>query len=260
MLALLLSVSVAADGPSRFDEDAEAQVLSALNHSRAEAGAPALKLDPALRDAARKHSMLLAQRNVLSHQFAGEPSLTDRLRAVGVFFTAASENVGINSSLDDVNSMFLRSPGHRANMLNPGYDAVGIGVVHRGRDYWVTEDFAALSPSLSVQQAEDEAAQSFELRWKKTHAVLPKRLTIDTLRTFACQTAKSEGKLRKTTITNDGKPARVVVGYSTPDPSSLASQVDSVISNASVSAYAVGACTPQQLGDGGQFWIVMAFF
>jgi hypothetical protein len=253
-------MSVAADGPARFDEDAEAQVLSALNHSRAEAGVPELKLDPALRDAARKHSILLAQRNVLSHQFAGEASLSDRLRAAGLFFTAASENVGINSSLDDVNAMFMRSPGHRVNMLNPGYSAVGIGVVHRGRDYWVTEDFATLTPSLSAQQAEDEAAQGFELEWKKTRVAVPKRLTIDTLRTFACQIAKSGGKLQKTTITSEGKSAHAVIGYSTPDPSSLASQADSVISNTSLSAYAVGACTPQQSGDGGQFWIVMAFF
>ena len=260
VLALFLAAGLTGQSPAPSDEEAEAQVLSALNQSRAEAGVPALQADDKLRDAARRHSLLLVQRNVLSHQFPGEPSLTQRLRAAGAFFSAAAENVGVNSQLADVNSMFLRSPGHRANMLSPAYNAVGIGVVHRGRDYWVTEDFAQLTPSLSAQQVEDEAARSFELKWKQSHSALPKRVNLDALRAFACQTAQSGGKLHKANISYEHSLAREVVGFSTPDPSSLAPQVDSVISNLSVAAYAVGACTPQESGSDGQFWIVMAFF
>jgi hypothetical protein len=260
MLALFLVASLAAQAPFQFDEDAEMQILSTLNRSRAEAGAPVLKLNDKLRDAARQHSTLLVQRHALSHQFPGEPQLTDRLRSAGLFFSAAAENVGTNSQLDDVNDMFLRSPGHRANMLNPIYDAVGIGVVHRGRDYWVTEDFAQLTPSLSAQQVEDQAAASFELKWKKSHRVLPKRVSIEAQRAFACKTAKSGGKLQQSGVTYEGRMPHSVVGFNTPDPAWLAPQVDSVISNANVSLYAVGACTPQQSGDNGQFWIVMSFF
>ena len=259
-LALLFATTLAAQGPLTFDEDAEAQILGALNLSRAEEGVLALKFDPALRDAARRHTVLLVQHNTLSHRFPGEPPLTERLGSAGLFFTTAAENVGLNSQLEDVNHMFLRSPGHRANMLNPGYNAVGIGVVHRGRDWWVTEDFAQLAPSLSVQQVEDEAAASFQLKWKQTHAGVPKRIDIEALRASACETARSGGQLRKSNFTYQGRLAREVVGFSTPDPSALATQVDSIINSASVSAYAVGACTPQQAESGGQFWIIMAFF
>jgi len=260
ILALIFVAGAPAQSTLQFDAEAEQQVLSALNQSRAEAGVPALKLDDKLQDAARTHTRLLVQHGALSHQFPGEPPLNQRLRTAGVFFTAAAENAGRNSEADDVNSMFLRSPGHRQNMLNADYNAVGIGVVHRGGDYWVTEDFAALSPALSAQQAEDEAAAAFEAEWKKTGAALPKRLSIEAVRTFACTTGRSGGKVRKEGITYEGKSSRELAGYSTPDPSALAPQVESVISNRNVGFYAVGACTPQQSGDNGQFWIVMVFF
>lgn len=257
---LLLTMCVAAQNSLQFDDDAEAQIFAALNQSRAEAGVPPLKLDPKLTDAARKHSLLLAKRHVLSHQFPGEPPLTERLASASLVFTAAAENVGMNTELSDVNDMFLRSPGHRANLLNPAYDAAGIGVVHVGPSYWITEDFAKLTPSLSSQQAEDTAAASFDAKWKANHSVAPKRVTVEALRSFACETAKSGGKLHRAAFSYEGKSAQEVVGFSTPEPSALSPQVDSAMENAHISAYAVGACTPEQSGDLGQFWIVMALF
>lgn len=257
---LLLAVGLAAQDASVVDADGEAQILAALNQSRADAGVPALKLDPKLTDAARHHTLLLSKRHVLSHQFPNEPPLTDRLRNTGLVFTAAAENVGMNTELNDVNNMFMRSPGHRDNMLNPAYDAVGIGVAHVGSAYWITEDFAKVTPSLSSQQAEDAAATSFEYRWKAGHSAVPKRATIEALRTYACEAAKSGGRLHRAGFTYEGKPAQEVVGFSTPEPSALSQQVDAAMQGTHITAYAVGACTPEQSGDPGQFWIVMAFF
>jgi len=257
---LLLTLSSAAQNASVFEAGGEAQILADLNQARSEAGVPPLKVDSKLSEAARQHALLLAKRHVLSHQFSGEPPLTERLRSTGLIFTAAAENVGINTQLSDVNDMFMRSPGHRANMLNSAYDAVGIGVVHTGPNYWVAEDFARLTPSLSAQQAEDEAAASFESKWKASHSVAPKRVTIEALRTSACQWAKSGGKSRGTEFRYEGKLAQQVVGFSTPDPSALAQQIDSLIKGNPIGAYAVGACTPEQHGDDGLFWVVMAFF
>ena len=258
-LLLLVACVLPAQNAPLFDADAEAQVLSDLNQSRVQAGVPPLKLDSRLTDAARRHASLLATRHVLSHQFPNEPPLSSRLRDAGLIFTTAAENVGMNTELSDVNAMFLRSPGHRINMLNPAYDAVGIGVVHRGPDYWITEDFAKLTPSLSAQQAEDEAAASFESKWKASYSTVPKRVVNAELRAAACQAARSGGKARRTGFTYEGRPAQEVVGFSSPDPSDLPSQVDSII-QAHISAYAVGACPPEASSSGGQFWLVMAFF
>src|SRR5579884_1026466 len=65
---LMLTCSLPAQNAPVFDADAEAQILADLNRSRAEAGVPALQLDPKLTDAARRHASMLAKRHVLSHQ------------------------------------------------------------------------------------------------------------------------------------------------------------------------------------------------
>ncbi len=216
----LLATGAAVQAQVVSDSEAEARIFAELNHSREEAGKPPLTLDPKLTQAARNHSELLVKHQALSHQFPGESTLEERLRSVGLFFTDAAENVGLNSQLSDVNSMFLRSPGHRANMLNAVYDAVGIGVVQSGRDFWVTEDFAKLTPNLSAEQAEDQAAAALEARWKVAHAVPIKRVSLPALRSYACKVAQAGGKLQ-TTFTYEDRPAKEIVGFSTPDPSSL---------------------------------------
>jgi len=257
---LLFAIASAAQDASKFDADAEAQIFAAINRSRTEAGVPALKADPKLQEAARRHSLLLAKHHVLSHQFPGEPALTDRVRAVGLFFTAAAENVGMNTELRDVNDMFLRSPGHRTNMLNPAYDAAAVGVLHLGSSYWITEDFAKLTPALAADKAEDDAAAAFENRWKQDHPATIKRVRITNFQAFACKTARSGGKLQAASVTYDNKPVRQIFAYSTAAPSTLAPQVNANVSGVQASTYAVAACTPQEWGSDGQFWIVLALF
>jgi uncharacterized protein YkwD len=36
----------------------------------------------------------------------------------------------------------LNSPGHRANIVEPTLDLMGIGIVNRGRDLWITQMFS----------------------------------------------------------------------------------------------------------------------
>jgi len=259
VLVLVLAPCLVAQTSPDFDDEAETSILTALNQSRTERGLPPLKIDPKLRDAARSHTVLLVQHRALSHQFPGEAPLHERLRSAGLYFTEAAENVGMNTALDDVNSMFLRSPGHRTNMLNAAYDAVGIGVLRAGRDYWLTEDFARLTPELSAEQAENQVAIAFESKWKEHHPTVLKRVSVHGLRELTCQIARSGGKLQSP-VDYEDHPSKEIVGYSTPDPSSLAPQVRSVLDQTHLSAYAVGACTPQESGSGSHFWIVMAFF
>jgi len=261
-VALLLTF-VAGSGSAQttgFDPAAEERVFGQLNQSRAEAGLPPLKFDPKLRDAARRHSLLLLQHQAMSHQFPGETPLMERLHSTGLFFTEAAENVGMNTELYDINAAFLRSPGHRTNMLSAAYDAVGIGVVRTATAYWVTEDFAKLTPALSTEQAEDKAAAALQAQWKRSRGLPLTRVSLPSLRSLACAAGRTGGKLPQTTVTNKDQVAQQLALYSTPDPSLLARQVESVLERAHVTSYAVGACTPAESGNYGQFWILMAFF
>jgi uncharacterized protein YkwD len=51
------------------------------------------------------------------------------------------ENIAYNASVRRVHRAFMRSPGHRANILNPHIRRVGVGIVERAGQLWVTEIF-----------------------------------------------------------------------------------------------------------------------
>lgn len=254
-----LVIPAIAQNAHTLNSEVEQQVFAELNEARAQAGAPALKLDPNLTEAARKHSLLLEQNQKLSHQFAGEPALSVRLHAAGAYFTVSAENAGVNSDPDNITAMFLASPGHRVNMLNPAYNSVGIGIVQSGRLYWITEDFASEMPLLSSEEAANEAAKAFESKWNALHAEPLKRANIASLHTMACETAR-EGKLRREPIVLGQQQVRRIIVFSTPLPTDLSKQVDTVLDMPHLQTYAVTACTPQESGDNGHFWILLVFF
>ena len=127
---------------------AEKRIFEELNHERASHGLSALQWNDHAANAARAHAQLLAENGKLSHQFPGEAALPERLGATGARFTVAAENVARTEFIEDVHPALMGSSGHRANILNTSYNAVGIGVVEdKGRIY-VTQDFIFLVPEL----------------------------------------------------------------------------------------------------------------
>jgi len=125
----------------------EADLLVALNEERAARNLTAVRLTPELVELARRHSADQAARNELSHYSATGRSYQQRLQDAGILSVANGENVGRSETFltGPIHQSFMDSPTHRDNILNPAYDAVGIGVVRgerSGRDvYFVTVDF-----------------------------------------------------------------------------------------------------------------------
>src|SRR5215469_13130583 len=108
---------------------AERALFDAANRERIAQGLQPLRWDDALANAARDHAVRMAQRNVLSHQFPGELAVPDRARMVGARYTTIAENVAEGPSADIIHSSWMHSPPHRANLLAPELNAVGIAVV-----------------------------------------------------------------------------------------------------------------------------------
>ena len=78
----------------------------------------------------------MIQRNYFAHPIlgCGGRNVFDVLRAGGVGFSMAGENIGWVSGLSDpasaaqwLEERFMASPEHLANILNPAYTAVGVG-------------------------------------------------------------------------------------------------------------------------------------
>jgi len=113
--------------------DLVAALHAAADEARAANGARATVWDEGLARAARQHAAELAARNVLDHSGLDPERRTvaDRLARAGSPYTTHAENLAaVPPSLDAVRATidgWLESPGHRANLLHPGFDRVGFG-------------------------------------------------------------------------------------------------------------------------------------
>ena len=110
-----------------------------VNQERAAAGLPALAASPRIASIAAGHSMAMATRGDIWHNDAYFGAANRR--ALGA--RALGENVAMNRSIDDAHRRLMASPGHRRNILDAGFDAVGIAVVQdESGTLFVTQNFA----------------------------------------------------------------------------------------------------------------------
>ncbi|MGA2002428.1 MAG: CAP domain-containing protein [Terriglobales bacterium] len=128
------------------DLAAERTLLELANMRRSEAGAPPLRLEPALTDAARAHARLMVKRQQLSHHFDDEPTLMPRLLQTGLRLDHVGENVAFNSSAEKAFDALMESPLHRRNLLNPDYNSAGFAAFWSDRRLYVVQDFAHRVP------------------------------------------------------------------------------------------------------------------
>jgi uncharacterized protein YkwD len=142
VLITLLTLIWAGAPAQQKTSNAERQLLDAVNQERKAHGLPSLILDEALANAARKHAQRMAEQGTISHQFPGEPSLPSRAKAAGAHFTWLSENVDEGPNPTAIHQSFMKSPQHRANILDSDMDSAGIGVAERNGHVFAVEDFS----------------------------------------------------------------------------------------------------------------------
>ena len=141
---------------------ADQTLLNAANHDRAAAGLPPLHWDAALAATAHQHALRMAHANQLSHQFPGEPPLQDRARQAGARFSMIAENVAQGPTVTGLHTQWMNSAPHRANLLDPDLNAVGISVVQSGNTLFAVQDFATTVPSLSLEEQEKGSYAAIE--------------------------------------------------------------------------------------------------
>lgn len=138
---------------------AEQYLFSAANAERAQHGLQPLKWDETLHRAAQRHAGEMAARQSISHQYAGELDLAGRGRAAGAKFTVIAENVAEAWSAPEIHDAWMRSPDHRANLLDPRVNSVGISVLRRGEQLYAVEDFDRTVRNLSFEEQESAVAE-----------------------------------------------------------------------------------------------------
>jgi hypothetical protein len=131
--------------------DAESALAERVNQERMRNGLPPLALDPDLVVIARCHSLDMRDTPFVGHNSPTAGDLKERLRSAGYSFQYAAENVSKSPGLAEAHAAFLRSPGHRRNLLTPVASHFGVGVAFGGdpsgrRIYFITQVFARPAP------------------------------------------------------------------------------------------------------------------
>ncbi len=128
----------------------ERAIVRAVNEQRAAYGLPNLRISRTLSRSAQRHSVDQLRHDVLNHTSSDGTSFGRRLARTG-HYRIAGEVIafaprGAQSRARAVVRLWMQSPGHRAQVLNPAFRLVGVGRVRgllgRSRGTVVTVDFA----------------------------------------------------------------------------------------------------------------------
>jgi hypothetical protein len=113
----------------------EAQFVALINQLRASRDVGTLSVNGQLAAHARAWSVTMSSSGLHENpdQAWGAPS----------GWTALGENVGTGSSVGQIEQAFVDSPPHYANLIDPHFNQVGVGVVVSEGTLWVTEEFMA---------------------------------------------------------------------------------------------------------------------
>jgi hypothetical protein len=126
MLLLMVGTLALGAAPASADDAGdEAAFLARLNDLRTSQGLPALAPNSALTGVARAWAGSMAAAGTISHN----PSLASQGPSN---WARLGENVGMGMDVPSVHNAFVNSPAHYRNMVDAGFDSVGIGVVRNG--------------------------------------------------------------------------------------------------------------------------------
>lgn len=155
--APLAAAGAAASGEQmQPDAAAAAQLLSMVNAQRAAAGVAPLSVDDRLGQAAVAHSLAMGRAGRVWHNVELATAAFHAALGIRIF----GENVvGAPNGTVQAEGLFLASPRHRENLLDPRWAVAGFGVVRETDGYvWVTQDFGT-PPGVTAVSAADRSTR-----------------------------------------------------------------------------------------------------
>ena len=256
-----LLVTAAEKPPNTLSIESETQVeqdlLQLANQSRRQAGAGPLTLDAGLSQAARIHAKAMLDAKQLSHQFSGELALPVRLaRATRLQLDQEGENVALDYSAADGHKHLMLSPPHRANLLNPAYNVVGLGVVRSGDRLYIVQDFGHAVHNYSVEEVKDHVAAAVDETRRRSGTRKVPRHDFADVDQYACSVAHAD-KLGTPQVRNLAKKFTVLT-YTSLQPDVLPDGTTHAITSRYLRSYSVGACYARtNTYPTGVYWIVL---
>ena len=238
---------------SPYDVEAERELFDLTNQARSQAGMSPLQLDDGLIQAARAHAAEMAGQQQLSHQFAGEPSLAQRLAAnSALHLDRAGENVAYAGSADQAQQSLMHSPPHRENLLNPGYNVAGFGVVRVGSTLYVAQDFGHSLPAYSPRQAGGVVSGSIARIRQEANLPQLQWMDSDAAEAAACSMARADS------LKKPAPRGVYILRYTTAQPEELPTVAAKAIEDRAVHTFSVGTCYARtNTYPNGAYWVTL---
>jgi uncharacterized protein YkwD len=270
MVAFPLALSVAqAASPAAAtsiaeDAAAETELLAAANNSRQLAGAPPLRVDERLREAARAHARLMVATDRLEHQLPGELSLLQRIAQAGAVKDAlkvdrVGENIAYASGASSANDALMHSPPHRRNLLDSGFNVAGIAAIWSKGRLYVAQDFAHEVHSYSTQESGQVVGRA--VKEMRAQAGMPelKQVRPPNLDEAACSLAKENqpnAHLLATAYEN-----RKIITYTQSRPEVVPEAAVRLLRDPAVRQFAVGSCYARNAQyPTGTYWVAILLY
>lgn len=117
----------------------EHDVIRMVNIERSKAGLEVLRPNWELSRVARHKARDMRDKAYFSHTSPTYGSPFDMMRAYGLRFTAAGENIASGQATpEQVMKAWMNSKDHRANIMNAKFEQIGVGYARggSGRYYW----------------------------------------------------------------------------------------------------------------------------
>lgn len=129
---------------TNFSSDAikELQLLQLVNEERSLRKLPPLVMNHELSVAAKLHGADMFTRGYFSHNTLEGKDPFQRMNTLNIAYKFAGENLAYSYTITRAHAALMKSPGHRANILNPKFSKIGISVLNGGsKGLMVVQEF-----------------------------------------------------------------------------------------------------------------------
>lgn len=216
------------------------QMLTLINQERTSIGLQPVEYSNQLSNMAELHSKDMIARNYFSHTNPDGKDIDTRRIELGIS-TFVGENISKNTSVENSHNSLMNSPGHKANILNPLWNRLGLGIIKSGNTYYITQEFS-LYP-INPDEELNKIINSLNLQNLNSNSEVQQLAQDLSLEMATSQTTQANSQKLSNSSILDGKSYSTSTGFasvSTDLETLIKSQLEFLDTNSSNTEYGIG--------------------
>jgi uncharacterized protein YkwD len=141
---LIFGVMLLTGFSNSFSTLSTEQIMDLVNKDRSQQGLHALNINPTLNLAALAKAQDMISNKYFAHTSPNGVNPWHWIKMLGYNYAYAGENLAIGyETASDLESSWMDSPTHRANILSPNYEEMGLAVIKSQNTTLVVQIFGA---------------------------------------------------------------------------------------------------------------------